>query len=85
MPNHIHGIVWIIANDVDVTNNVVINDFVIDDFNDFVGATGRLPRQQLQQQQLRQQQKLQQQIFNWVLNGTFLIHIFSRVKRVEIS
>jgi hypothetical protein len=68
MLNHIHGIVWIIGNDVDITNNVVINDFV--------GATGRLPRQQLQQQQLRQQQKLQQQIFNWVLNGTFLIHIF---------
>jgi hypothetical protein len=41
MPNHIHGIVWIIADDVDVTNNVVINnvvinDFVINDFNDFV-------------------------------------------------
>jgi len=60
MPNHIHGIVWIIANDVDVTNNVVINnvvidDFVIDDFNDFVGATGRLPRRQ--QEQRRQIQK----------------------------
>ena len=51
MPNHIHGIVWIIANDVAVTNNVVTNnvvtndvviddfvidDFAINDFNDFV-------------------------------------------------
>jgi len=60
MPNHIHGIVWIIADDVDVTDNVVINDFVINDFNDFVindfvGATGRLPRRQQRRQQRQQQ------------------------------
>jgi len=66
MPNHIHGIVWIIANDVDVTNNVVIDDFVINDFNDFVindfvGATGRLPRRQQKRRQQRQQKQQQQQ------------------------